>query len=69
MAVDANFRTHGLGRMLMEFILSQPELTGVEVMLHAQLQAAGFYVKLGFSPEGEHFEEADIWHVKMKRRG
>lgn len=65
MAVSADYRMQGLGKMLMEKILSEPHLKGQKVYLHAQLQAAGFYEKLGFLPEGPHFEEAAIWHVKM----
>lgn len=69
MAVDANWRMHGYGKLLMESILKEPRLKGLKVYLHAQLQAAGFYEKLGFLPEGPHFEEAAIWHVKMFKEG
>jgi predicted GNAT family N-acyltransferase len=36
-------------------------------MLDAQLHAEGFYLKLGFTPVGEVFEEAGIMHRKMER--
>ena len=34
-------------------------------MLHAQISAQDFYVKAGFQPRGEVFEEAGIAHVEM----
>jgi predicted GNAT family N-acyltransferase len=36
-----------------------------EPYLHAQLQAVPFYEKLGFSREGDVFDEAGILHVRM----
>ena len=33
--------------------------------LHAQVQAVPFYEKLGFSREGDEFDEAGIPHVRM----
>jgi predicted GNAT family N-acyltransferase len=36
-------------------------------VLHAQLTAEGFYLKNGYRPEGEVFEEAGIAHRKMSR--
>ena len=38
-----------------------------EVVLHAQLSAAPFYARAGFSERGEVFEEAGIPHVEMVR--
>jgi predicted GNAT family N-acyltransferase len=34
-------------------------------LLHAQIQAAGFYRKFGFSERGGEFLEAGIPHVEM----
>jgi predicted GNAT family N-acyltransferase len=35
------------------------------VLLHAQRSAEGFYSRLGFTPQGESFEEAGITHIEM----
>jgi predicted GNAT family N-acyltransferase len=37
------------------------------VVLHAQRSAMGFYVRAGFVPCGEPFEEAGIAHQAMVR--
>lgn len=39
-----------------------------EVVVHAQAYIKGLYENLGFIPEGEIFIEADIPHVKMKKK-
>ena len=36
-------------------------------VLHAQLTAEGFYLKNGYTPRGEVFEEAGIAHRLMDR--
>ena len=41
----------------------------VPVYLHAQVQALPFYTKLGFLPEGDEFEEADIAHYRCLYQG
>lgn len=38
-------------------------------LLHAQVQALGFYEKLGFKAYGEQYMEAGIPHVSMRREG
>ena len=38
-----------------------------EVLLHAQLSAAGFYTRAGFAKRGSPFDEAGIAHVEMVR--
>jgi len=37
------------------------------VLLHAQLSAAPFYARAGFSQRGPIFDEAGIPHVEMVR--
>lgn len=66
MAVDAQHRNRGFGRKLLLLIMNQPFLSGADIYLHAQIQAAGFYEKLGFKTEGAEFEEAHIRHIKMR---
>ena len=36
--------------------------------LSAQIEAVGFYEKMGFEPYGGEFEEAGIRHVNMRIR-
>ena len=36
-------------------------------VLHAQMTAEGFYLKNGYQPVGEVFEEAGIAHRRMER--
>ena len=38
-----------------------------EVLLHAQMSAAGFYTRAGFTTRGSPFDEAGIAHVEMVR--
>ncbi|WP_426093377.1 hypothetical protein [Escherichia coli] len=35
--------------------------------LGAQLTAKGFYLSLGYQPEGEEFLDADMPHIKMSK--
>lgn len=67
-AVLPEVRGLGIGRKIMEEILTLlTEKQIEEVQIHAQEQVRAFYTRLGFEPEGEIFEEADIPHVKMKK--
>ena len=68
MAVLAPYRGLSVGRKLMDFILghlTQQDFT--EAKLHAQLQAQGFYERLGFIAQDPVFEEAGIPHRIMTR--
>ncbi|NBW33263.1 MAG: GNAT family N-acetyltransferase [Cytophagia bacterium] len=73
MAVDAAVRQQGLGRALLlavlEEVLPMAEREQCPVYLHAQVQALPFYTKLGFLPEGDEFEEADIAHYRCLYQG
>ncbi|BAY65980.1 GCN5-related N-acetyltransferase [Calothrix brevissima NIES-22] len=39
-----------------------------EIVVHSQAYIKALYENLGFIPEGEIFIEADIPHVKMKKK-
>jgi predicted GNAT family N-acyltransferase len=66
MAVLPEWRGRGVGRALLQGLLSHAEATGIEnLFLHAQTDAEAFYRKAGFTPQGEIFYEADIPHRKM----
>lgn len=68
MAVRAPARGRGLGTA----VLACLEAIAVErncrsVVLHAQLAAAPFYRRLGYTEEGDVFVEAGIEHVTMRK--
>ncbi|MCF0058384.1 GNAT family N-acetyltransferase [Dyadobacter sp. CY356] len=64
-AVLNAYRGSGVGGALVQALLSDlPE--GARAYLHAQVRAAKFYEKNGFSKFGELFVEQNIEHVKME---
>ena len=68
MAVEPSRRGKGLGSRLVRAALGVARLQGAtEAVLHAQSHARGFYEAMGFSAEGEVFDEAGIEHVTMRR--
>lgn len=68
MAVLAAWRGKHVGRALMERLIAEAAQQKLQpLLLHAQVQAVGFYEKLGFIAEGEGFMEAGIPHRRMRR--
>jgi len=68
-AVRAAHRNRGIGRLLMERAQADASASGAETgILHAQTEAADFYLKLGFVQEGGTFPEAGIPHVRMTKK-
>jgi predicted GNAT family N-acyltransferase len=66
-AVLPAHRNRGIGAALMRFVVETAQMQGFrEVFLDAQLPAYDFYLRLGFVPEGEVFEEASILHRRMR---
>jgi len=66
MAVLKHLRGNGIGHQIISELLRQANHQGLlQLTLHAQTQAVGFYLKHGFGSEGEPFEEANITHQKM----
>lgn len=69
MAISKEYRKQGVGYSLLSTILeSAAQQHLMEVYLCAQVQALGFYRKLGFIEEGEQFMDAGIAHYKMRKR-
>lgn len=67
-AVDSDFQRQGLGRQLMEFVHGHvASIGGTKVFCHSRDVAEPFYVKLGYQPTGEYFEEVSIRHVRMEK--
>lgn len=68
MAVLRKMRGGSIGRAVLEALMQAAREQGYrEVLLHAQLSAAGFYTRAGFAQRGAVFEEAGIGHVEMVR--
>ena len=66
MAVLKEWRGKRVGTALLAAMLARArERSMPRALLHAQLQAAGFYRRFGFSERGEEFFEAGIPHVEM----
>jgi predicted GNAT family N-acyltransferase len=69
MAVEASCRKRGVGRALLAMLEAHAQSRGArEVVLHAQVQAQGFYEKSGYAARGETFFEVDIEHILMVKR-
>ena len=68
MAVMPQFRGTGIGREILCFLMERARARGFsKAVLHAQLSAEGFYLKEGFTPLGDVFDEAGIAHRKMEK--
>ena len=68
MAVVRAVRGSRVGRAVLDALMKAARARGDhEVVLHAQLSAAPFYSRAGFSERGTVFEEAGIPHVEMVR--
>ncbi len=65
MAVLKQYRSLGIGTLLLKYILKELEKSGKKIYLHAQKQVEGFYKIHHFKPVGEPFYEANIEHIKM----
>lgn len=69
MAVLAGWRGQGVGSALLHALLRLAREQGVaRVVLHAQVDALGFYLRHGFEAVGERFAEAGIEHQAMQLR-
>ncbi len=68
MAVAESARGQGVGAAVLECLEECARERGHGVVeLHAQLYAAGFYDKAGYTPYGEVYLEAGIEHVSMRK--
>ena len=68
MAADASVRGRGHGAAVLAELHRQAVLREVvEIELHAQVTARGFYERAGYAAVGEVYEEAGIAHVTMVR--
>ncbi len=66
-AVKKSYRGCGIGAAICRYAIDYCRAQScTRIWLHAQLQAVGFYEKLGFRPLGDVFMEAGIEHIKME---
>ncbi len=67
-AVMQEARGRGLGLRLMQFVVDEAQKRGfTEAVLDSQTYAIPFYERLGFTAEGEEFDDAEIPHFLMRR--
>ena len=67
MAVLESMRHAGIGRALLDRLVELARLQGASsVVLSAQVSAARFYARAGFSEQGQPFDEAGIAHLEMR---
>jgi predicted GNAT family N-acyltransferase len=68
MAVAEAARGLGIGAAVLECLEQRARERGFAVVeLHAQVHAAGFYDKAGYSPYGDVYLEAGIEHQSMRK--
>lgn len=68
MAVKKRARGAGVGGAILDALVVAAQERGDQaVMLNAQTQVESFYMRHGFSREGEEFMEAGIPHIAMRR--
>ncbi|WCK53130.1 GNAT family N-acetyltransferase [Aneurinibacillus sp. Ricciae_BoGa-3] len=68
-AVLAECRGKGLGRIIMDAIENEARLMGFRyVKLNAQISAQIFYERLGYTAQGDTFMDAGIEHIAMKKK-
>ncbi|MBE6836713.1 MAG: GNAT family N-acetyltransferase [Ruminococcus sp.] len=68
-AVLKEYRKQGLGEEVMNAVEQKAkELGAEEILLSAQLQAKGFYEKIGYECYGEMYYDQHCPHVAMKKK-
>lgn len=68
MAVSEAVRGRGVGAVVLAFLEQRAHERGMpSVALHAQVHAAGFYERAGYTPYGDRYLEAGIEHVSMRK--
>ena len=68
MAVDSDWRRHGIGGRLLKFLEQEATKQGVTTyILNAQVYVKDFYAANGYEERGTEFLEAEIIHVLMRK--
>lgn len=67
MAVLRSMRGSGIGRQILQALVDAARAQDVRtVILHAQTSARRFYESLGFTADGDAFDEVGIPHIAMR---
>lgn len=65
-AVDNKYQGEGIGRDLVKYAEKRAKEAGyTHIVMHAMLSVVNFYEKLGYSQEGDIFEEKGITFARM----
>jgi predicted GNAT family N-acyltransferase len=69
-AVSPGMRGTGLGAQIMQQIEEyvRRECLASAITLGAQIDAAGFYERLGYVRHGDEFDDAGIVHIEMRKQ-
>ncbi len=68
-AVLKSHRRQGIGEALMKAVAKYAKQHGLTTLeLGAQLQVQAFYEQLGYEPYGDHFMDANIEHIMMRKK-
>ena len=66
--IKQGYRNQGFGRKIMQYAENQIPMHQVDICIHAQTKAKGFYEALDYISYGQTYVEANIEHVMMKKR-
>lgn len=65
-AVETRYQGEGIGRDMVKYAEKRAKEAGyIKIIMHAMLSVVSFYEKMGYSQEGEIFEENGITFAKM----
>ena len=68
MAVDLEWRRHGVGGRILTFLEQEARSRGLrEAHLHAQEYVKSFYASHGYAEHGDVFLEVGIPHIEMRK--
>ena len=68
MAVDLEWRRHGVGGRILTFLEEEARSRGLlQSLLHAQEYVKSFYASHGYAEHGDVFLEVGIPHVEMRK--
>lgn len=64
-AMLSDYRNQGYGSLLLDRVLADVIPYNLTIYLHAQENAVNYYMRRGFTIQGESFSEANIIHYNM----
>lgn len=67
-AVDSKYQGEGIGRDLVKYAEKRAKEVGYSrIIMHAMLSVVNFYERMGYTQQGEIFEENGITFAKMSK--